>query len=290
MDRKYVIVYQMGRVGSSLIYNSFNNQELKVFHTHYLNKKEIREIKEYASSKKLPLDFKRIMDHRYEAFLFVDNMIKENSKKTYFVITVVRDPISVIISYFFMYFSLEGIRKKSIKRVKGRRSNDKVIPIEDLKKKFLNTIKNYKSVFKNNNILDRAKSYYLQFPLNFFDIEMKNSLGIDVYKIPFDNEKGYNIYKNEKVKILLLKYEVMFDNIEENINNFLDIDNFRLKDVRSRRTKSKNRYYHYQEFIKDIVIPDEVLKYYYSSKYVKHFYSEEEIKSFYEKWGKRGLV
>lgn len=56
--------------------------------------------------------------------------------------------------------------------------------------------------------------------LGWFDYEFKKALSIDVYKYPFDIDKGFTIIREPTAQILILRLESLNDCFDEAIMNF----------------------------------------------------------------------
>ena len=179
-------------------------------------------------------------------------------KKELKVITVVREPVSRNLS--FMFFMLPVML--------------------GLDADILNTKKQnyaYTEIFEDIYYQTIEHDYFL----DWFDIEFKTSLGIDVYKHPFDKEKGYSIIKKDNIKVLLIKIEKI-DNCSPAIKQFTGVDKFELK----KQNTSDDYWYKpvYDKFKKMFIPNEEHLQKLYGSKFMKHFYTDKEIENFYKKW------
>jgi hypothetical protein len=112
------LVYSIGKVGSSTIYNAFKKQTFSVFHIHFLNKKNIAEQEKYYKNSKrgsVPLTI-------------IQSKILSNLLPTYKgkinIITLIREPISREISSIFQDLLIfenvigeNGFNRDSIKQI-----------------------------------------------------------------------------------------------------------------------------------------------------------------------------
>lgn len=112
-------------------------------------------------------------------------------------------------------------------------------------------------------------------PAPWFDKELKNKLGVDIYNYPFPKNKGYKIIKCDKYEILLFKLEICDNLIETLISDFVGLHHF----VLTRRNSAKNKSYGevYENFKKYITLPNKVINEMCDNKYTQHFYSKVEI-------------
>lgn len=133
-----LIVYQMGKVGSSTLVKSLkdmNNLDMDVYHVHFLTHESIRNIeKVYKHATKVYK--KDIIDQHVIESLYLRKQLDQGLRDTKWkVITLVRDPIVRNISCFFEAFNQYfpdialSYRSKNIKLENQ---------IDDLQRLFLN--------------------------------------------------------------------------------------------------------------------------------------------------------
>ncbi len=169
-------------------------------------------------------------------------------------ITLVRDPIARNISSFFEMKHI-FLPQKDI---------NKITP-DDL----------------TNIFFDK---FHHTYPLLWFEIELRQITGINIFKSPFSFDKNYQIIKEDSFEILILKAES--DDIvkQSAISEFLNLNNFSLS--RSNITGQKNYSDQYKKFQNQIHFSQKYIDEMYNSNYTKHFYSEKEIFQFINKWKK----
>jgi hypothetical protein len=120
--------------------------------------------------------------------------------------------------------------------------------------------------------------------LNWFDTELKQVFGIDVYAQPFDRENGYSVTKQGNVEVLMMKLEKL-NSLEHVIAEFVGLSRFKL--VNDNEGDNKPSKYLYKQVRDAVKLPHEVLDSYYKDSRMQHFYNEEEIAAFYDKWLKQ---
>ena len=260
-----VVIYQMGKVGSSTIISSLNKLNIPNIQIHSLdnpydtwfptktkgwNPFSIQYVPSYSFSWKI----KRILRNKIIKTILNDRLKSKNNKKIK-IITLVREPISREISRFFQNLHVLIYHSIYIMR------ND-------------NTIHN--DLIKLFEIYNNKRS-----TITYFDIEFRKFLKIDIYDFPFDKNKGYGIIQKKNLEILILKLEKL-NELQEIIGKFLELKTFEL--ISSNQAKTKWYGPLYKEFIKNYVPNEDYLNLVYESKYMKHFYSEEEIKKFKNRW------
>ena len=189
----------------------------------------------------------------------VRNNIK--NKKELKVITVVREPVSRNMSFMFFMLPVMLGANAGILNTKSQKYAYTEI-FEDI---YYNTIDH---------------DYFM----DWFDIELKPSLGIDIYEHTFDKDKGYSVIEKDNIKLLLIKLEKL-ENCIPVIKQFAEVDKFELK----RENSSDNYWYKpiYDNFKKEFIPHEEHLQKLYESKFMKYFYTDKEIEAFYKKWRRK---
>jgi Putative capsular polysaccharide synthesis protein len=276
--RDPILVYQMGKVGSSSIRNSlFRCQDPRtrlVLMCHEFfpirnrdpGKIDIEpEYKEYVV-REMEHDrrvFEQFTLRQRLGWLFRKKFYTERIYRAYVqpggqvrAITLVRDPVAHNISLFFQVFG----------QYTGTTIEESGYGIDEMIRIFL----------------DRY-AYYR--PLIWLDAELKTTLGIDVYKSPFPLDKGYAIMSRDNISLLVLKCELDDQSKTDAIKEFLGLEDFEI--VRSNVTSQKSHAKQYQEFKQRIVIPAPLLDEVYGSKFAKHFYSTDELARLRAHWGGR---
>jgi putative capsular polysaccharide synthesis protein len=186
---------------------------------------------------------------------------KKERKENWRVITLVRDPIRRNISTFFQVLDSYLLDTGLADRV---RQNDPSM-IDDLLDYFLHQFDH-------------------MYVLKWFDEELKLTFGIDVLQENFDQSKGFQIYQNDAMKVLLIRTENLDRCAEAAIYEFMGIQNFRIlpKNIGSQKYYSQA----YEEFRKRLRLPDSILDTIYSSEYARKFYSPREIEASKTAWRK----
>jgi hypothetical protein len=249
--RTPVIVYQMGKVGSSSVMNSLHWCGVAtVFHVHRLNPDNIERVRQEYLTHGLTAPDESLGERLYA------DIVKRQRRAKF--ITLVREPISRNISAFFENF----------KRFTGVEYGDGDLGVEELV-----------SIF--------VEEYRHLVPLTWFDVEVKQTLGINVYEHPFPKDRGYLSIKKESFELLILKLEIADSIKEEVVAQFLDIDNFRL--TRANVAQDKDYAQTYRDFLRAIRLPKSYVEIMCSAKYTRHFYSEAEIEAVRSEWRDRVL-
>ena len=304
-----VIIYQMGKVGSSSIYNSVNRY-FKTYHIHYLNEKIISQI--YQKSK----DKNQSVPLHLETSTEVLNLLK--SEKKIKIISLIREPISRNLSAFFenldnFTFNQDyNLYKLGInKQLKGIIENRQllIIVLDNLGKEFktkgslISLIeKALKTELNNKDKLNLLKysfqpspeeilklkelfinQYPHNLPIDWFDIELNKSLKIDIFDYPFNKESGFvKIQINPQTELLIIKSEIANFIKKNYLKDFLNIKKI---NIFNKNESESKYYYEVYNFIKQNLSFSEVyLEKQLKSKYMKHFYTKTEIKNLRNKW------
>lgn len=250
-----VLIYQMGKVGSSTVYASLKKARIPspILHLHFLSKKlsKHRYIHEEAGVYPVP----------YNIYLGeeVRKRISNIHNPTIKIISLIRDPIAHVVSGVFQNPYLFG---SAILTAQG-------------------TIDPQKAALYINRKLNEPRTFY--FTYEWFNTELKSVFNIDVFSRPFPVNEGYAVYSRNNVEALVIRLEDLTDQGPEVISNFLNLDTpltLIQKNVRDHSSEKSA----YLEFRQNISISPLKSKEIYSSKFVKHFYNDRLINRFTATW------
>jgi len=271
-----ILVYTMGKVGSTTVSSSIKNQMKDVFvhDIHWLNQNNLKadqkfHKKLYRKNRKAGIKLNICPDYIAKGF-YLNNQISNTTDKPdkeYKVITLTRDPVAKVVSSFF----------QNMKRYHGYEI-DKKLDVLDEK----TVAGELTDLFFDEFIQKNGVTFLDSNPLTWFDEEIKYVFGLDVYQSEFPKEKGYEIYENERASVLLIRLEDLNSCFTEATEKFLGE---KLRLTESKNTADDKAYAAvYDKFKMRIDFPDGYLDKMYSSKYAKHFYSQNEIVNFKNKW------
>jgi len=254
---KPILIYQMGKVGSSTVYRSLKAARIQspIIHCHFLSRENIRHVEHYF----LSLPSQEVPDH-IEKCKRLSNYIHRNmGKHRWKVITLVRDPVAREISDLFQNLEVVvpelGVTKTT--------SN-----IQLAIDRLLNMFKNF----------DESEDYACA----WFDLELKDVFKIDIYNYPFDKERGYQIYNDTIADVLLIRLEDLSKCFKAAMTDFLNMPDLELIHFNVGANKEYEQLY--AKVVSSIRIPRDSLDKIYSSRYVKTFYSEEKICGLKKRW------
>jgi len=252
-----VLVYTMGKVGSTTVYSSLVEASLPnpILHLHFLSHNLPRHRQFHKEAGVCPLP-----DHLYlgEA---TRRLLMKNKNSPVKVISLVRDPIAFIISGLF---EVPQFAEESVLNDAGSIDPQKA------------------AEYINRKIGDPDAFGYVY---NWFNKELKTVFGIDVFATPFPTEVGYAIYRNLNAEALVLRLEDLSEKGPQAIADFVGLGEQLVLKHENVRTDSMGKTI-YQEVQESVSLDPEMCKTIYSSDFVKHFYSEAMVNSFIAKWSK----
>jgi len=256
-----LLVHQMGKVGStsvvrSLLANPEITRKTAIYQTHFLTRNGIDfvqqlEERSYGGWNALPVKTRRLLlTERHLGQHVIPVGLRGKKCK---VISLVRDPIATNLSGFFFNFHWwpERLRRMCETRQPGWQ----------------------------NALLECFLTSYPHSVLStWFDTEMRTTFGLDVYQSPFAKKRGYALYENERVHLLLLKLEKLHDSAANAIGEFLGISDF---EIITANQGSQNWYAGiYREFLEGVALPQKYRHAMLTSQHAEHFFSLEERNQF----------
>ncbi len=244
-----LIIYQMGKVGSETVERSLAVHDLQrpIFRVHSLVEEHINA---GLSGAGVSFENYRHRSRHAEHGLYLAKEVARGLQRGHWqVITMVRDPVAQNVSSFFQLIDLF---------IPNFAAGE--LSAADLMEVFL---KHYP-----------ADSNFI----NWFDVEMKPSFGIDVFASEFPSQAGYKIYREPHVELLLMRLEDVDRCAPAAFQEFLKIDDFQI--VKQNEAKEKKYYQLYKQFKDEAVFPSHYVDAVYGSKYARHFYSEAELAAF----------
>ena len=256
-DPAPVIVYQMGRVGSTALVVALQQSSINrpVLHVHFLSPNGVRflyrlYVAAYGSWRSVPENHKRhvLRSHAIGKYL--------NRARRYQVITLVRDPVATNISGFFhnrRLWSTDGLDE----------TGETPGTIQSLEERFLS-------------------EYPHSVPLQWFDHELYRVFEVDLFAGPFAREDGHQICHGRRATVLAFKSERLSECVREACRQFLDVsDVFVRNEYQPINAISTSLY---EAFVHQAKMPASYLRQMYESKLARHFYSESERRAFCDRW------
>jgi Putative capsular polysaccharide synthesis protein len=246
--RRPVLIYQMGKVGSrSLVAALEKLPGIEVLHVHSLNLDTLERMKEQHRVRGEPFPLHITVAERINRDIVSQGRPLE-------IITLVRDPISRNFAAFFENLPIF---------FHGCNLDDASIAIEDYIAQFLD-------------------NYYHDIPLGWFNEQLLDPFGIDVFARPFPHHRGYDILEHAGHRLLVLRCESPDDVKRSAVDSFLGIH---LEDlVRTNVGNEKHYGAIYQRFKERIRLPETYVDPLLSSRYAQHFYTAEERAQIRARW------
>ena len=264
-----VIIFQMGKVGSKSIKRSLEalNLDMAIYHSHLLTKERIAET-EKSRKKFFRTERESYLKRPWLNQFLRKEIRKKHDGKKWNVITLTRDPIARNVSAFFENLQVDIIDSNGTFQIRSD---------------YFNISRSLVSLDNVEVLIDLFfEKLRHNSPLEFFEKELKEAFGVDVYASEFPKSRGYKIYQNTLADVLLIRLENLSSCAQEAFNEFLNINNFILK---SENIGAQKIYAPlYKKFLQTITWPESYLDTFYESKFMKHFYTENEIEGFRDNW------
>ncbi|WP_199454735.1 putative capsular polysaccharide synthesis family protein [Vibrio owensii] len=243
-----VLIYQMGKVGSSALEKSIPNS----LHLHDLMSIEAgKQISPVRAQLHKPVTnhVKRILKRA-----IMVNMLKR--KQQVRIISLVREPVGRNISMFFQSLPF-WMADKYLKDDSAVRS-------------------------ERPQLLHEAFEEHVnhQYPLQWFDNEIKALTGIDVFAQPFDQELGYQTYQNRNFSLMVIRIDKL-DQSQQAISEFLQQEVTVVHE-----NQADNKWYSplIKEFKSSYQPKSEFVEEMLSSTLTRHFFTAPEIEKFKQKY------
>ena len=136
--------------------------------------------------------------------------------------------------------------------------------------------------------------YRREFTDHWFDEEMKGVFGIDVFATPFPRERGWQLYRAGRVRLLLLRLENLAGAFDPAVREWLADSPWhgrleaaeRLELRSANEADTKNYALIYREFRQQLALDPALIAQEYATRTATHFYSPEELRGFASKWRK----
>lgn len=238
-----VVVHQMGKVASSALTDlAIQGLGIPVPQTHLLCREALAEVMHRYRA-----NSKLPPPHVNRSHLVLDWLAAGDSID---FITVVREPFSRNLSAFFQNidFFIDAPHQASAK---------------DIAATFLNR-------------------YPHQVPIEWFDQQVRNPIGIDVYAQPFDVAQGYSVITTVRHRLLIMRYESSSNLKRQLMSQFLGVELPTLGWVNT--TSAKKSGMQYSAVKRDLRFPAEFVRDILKSRYCAHFYSAAERDQMWARW------
>lgn len=242
-----IAVFQMGKVGSMSVYFALKSRYASVYHVHTMNPENIAQRKALLRQRGLSPH-----SHNYTNGTFLREHVGKRDRPIHYI-TAVREPISRNLSAFFETFEL----------YMGTAAAQTSLSNEALTAAFLERFPHER-------------------PLTYFDVEYRDTLGIDVYAEPFPHQQGYQRIQQGAADVLILKLETDQALREQALRDYLGWPDLRLPEANVGGHKDYASAY--KSFVSGIRLPTEYVDRMLNARYTRHFYTDEERARLRERW------
>jgi hypothetical protein len=246
-DENTVLVYQMGKVGSTAIASALGDRAVQIHNFYPAN--------EPCSCR--PLYANALYRKPFHWLFYRAIRMAVRRRKTLKIITLVRDPIERNISMYFhdlhywlaYYFS--AVRPDRVRS-------------EGL-----------------DTLIDCFRTTFAhRYPLDWFDRELKRLTGIDVYDHAFDTAAGFTRIEQGGTSVLLVQTEQLWASwhaVEEFVGRKLEL---------RETNRGRHKWYGplYARFLRAYSATASELEEMYSSRYARLFFSEDARARMRRRW------
>ena len=244
LNESSVVIYQMGKVGSSSLEKSLKDHGLHVMHVHKLSPVNV-----YFYDLSIVDKFKKF--RATIMFLLTKAVFKSRPCK---IITIVRDPMDRNLSQMFHHIDMLVYSRSKFDTRREVPANKLFLEI------FLNDIN-------------------LEYGQQWMEKEFKETTGVDYKEVDFDTQAGLSTVRKGNKQIMFLRFEDL-NHSEDAIGNFCDIQGFKIK----RENSANNKWYNslYKDFKNNVKIDEETFSRMYDNDFYRKFYSDRPRK--FEQW------
>jgi len=237
------VIYSSGKVGTFTLKKTLFESGITQVHAHSL----IRTYKGLYFLENLKISRSDKIKYYYLSFLKrLKLILLKVFRKEINILCGVRDPFSRTISAFFE----QG---------------------DFIDKEFKNFNQN-----KLINLFHKHRS--IAGSIDWFEIEFKKALGINIFNYQFDSTKGFQIIREGKFNIFLFRIDKL-DNIQEELSQFIGAEKLSL--TRDNTNASSEEY---KTFMKNYKYSKSDVSYIKNSIFFQHFWDKNDRESIISRW------
>lgn len=248
-----IIVFQMGKVGSSSVYDALNDLDLDVpvYHAHVLNRFDVYAEGVRRTRVEPQTDLAAIEEGRA-----LRKIIDSPRWQKWALVSLVRAPIPRAISGFFE--NVDAFVPNFWARLKQNE-----ITVAELDETFQRNYTDYSSI-------------------HWFDDQVRDVFGIDVFATPFPHAKGYAIYEAERARLLLMRLEDLNRCANPALGEFFGLPPL----VLTRKNTGEQKAYGnlYQQFMEQLRLEPDYVRAMHGTRYAQHFYTPQELEASIARW------
>lgn len=266
LEHPPVLVYTMGKVGSSTVFESLKQARISPlsYHVHFLTPANLERIqKKYESSGNsmaTGVKLRSLLSGNLNHLSSSKILSSLHLGKSSYIVTLVRDPIDTFLSHV-------------LQNPKTHRpfllNNDGKLSESAVKRYVRESLSSFSD-----------EGDYIS---NWFDDEFSVYCGIDVYAHPFDRPSGFSIIREKPWNVAIVALEKLSASLPMAINELFGKP-YNIQIInRNIRTNTRDRDA-YLKVKEELSVPAECLQRIYATRYARHFFSSEHIQSAIEKW------
>ncbi len=259
--RPFILVYQQGRVASTSVFESLCALKLPapIYHVHTISESNAQRRIEEA----------RRQRGRIDRNLFTGRAIgreiarrgADRRGEPWKVVSIFRDPISVMMSLHFMN------AEKSFGRLLDGKAGLEAGA----------AIAHFRTIFENDDPSRWSIS-------TWYEDVFREELGIDVYEYEFDREAGYSIIDAPGFRVLLIRYEDMAGVFQKAVAEWLHVDPSEVHLERFHIHRDRRFDRTHDQVKKNLRVSRGACDRVYGTRFAKHFYSRGAIDRLTERW------
>lgn len=153
---------------------------------------------------------------------------------------------------------------------------------------FFQNLKRYADDPEHASVGELQRCFLERYPhdvgVRWFDTEMRQAFGIDVYAHPFDPAVGHTAVREGSVDVLLFKIELPDETIAVLLAEFLEVEAVALERVNEAAARGPRHKSAYDQFRRSLALPAELVDTLYDSQFARHFYTAEERRAGRARW------
>lgn len=257
LARDPLMIYQMAKVGSrsvlfslELAYRRHGLPNVPIYHVH--NLADLDGHSRRANRRGNPEDIQVVQEYKR-----LREEFDRDPSRHWNVVSLVRDPVARNVGAFFHKLDQYVPDWK-------KRWSEGALPMQEVVQLFIGA----------SEIHHTANQW--------FDVEFKSVLGIDVYAVPFQTEVGYQLYANpSRVDLLLIRLEDLNRVAAPAVQGFLGFSDFKLYNTNVGDEKDYAEVY---RAFKSTPLPLSYTESVYETRFAHHFYTDAELQAFTRKW------
>ncbi len=288
------IALQMPKTGSNTVketlYRLFGRDN--AYRVHYLDAGFFDRVMRAFVNHEISVDyniFYYFLQHTAERGKILKRL-RDNTSEPVYVIAAVREPVAMFIATFFQL--LDNFSEFTNDNIWEHMPFDKVLstchdflcPDNNVLPGFSRElgISNFGGYPPAHDIIYSAKmaDVIRDFP-NWFDDNIKQFFGIDVFSHRFSTEKGYCILEHGRFRILIYTFEQNISHLDVPLKKFFGRD---VQIYNDNLSNIKNYAGLYRQTKDSLRLPEDYLQQLYSCRTVQHFYSKCKIQELLIKW------